>query len=120
VIAEEEERAKLEQELAWLEARARTVIELHPRAIAQYQQRVAALTEALHDGSADREAALGTLRGLIDRIDVTPLPARGEVTLTAHGLIAGFVDYATRKQAVNASAISVVAGEGFEPPTLGL
>lgn len=36
LIAEEAERAKLGQELAWLEARARTVIELHPRAIAQY------------------------------------------------------------------------------------
>jgi site-specific DNA recombinase len=120
LIAEEEERAKLEQELAWLEARARTVIELHPRAIAKYQQRVAALTEALRDGSANREAALGTLRGLIDRIDVTPLAARGQVALTAHGLIAGFVDYATRKQAVNDSAILMVAGEGFEPPTLGL
>ena len=44
LIAEEAERSRLEQELGWLEARARTVIELHPRAIAQYQERVAALT----------------------------------------------------------------------------
>ena len=119
LIAEEAERARLEQELAWLEARARTVIELHPRAILEYQKRVATLTEALQGGAA-RDPALATLRDLLDRIDVAPLPARGEVALTAHGLIAGLVDYATRKQAVNASAISMVAGEGFEPPTLGL
>ena len=120
LIAEEAERAKLGQELAWLEARARTVIELHPRAIAQYQERVAALTEALRDAGPDRESALTTLRRLIGRIEVAPLPARGQVALTAHGLIAGLVDYATRKQAANDSAISMVAGEGFEPPTLGL
>ena len=96
------------------------MIELHPRAIAQYQQRVAALTEALRDTGTHREPALVTLRGLIGRIDVTPLPGRGQVALTAHGLIAGLVDYATRKQAVNSSAILMVAGEGFEPPTLGL
>jgi hypothetical protein len=46
------------------------------------------LTEALRDGSANREAALGTLPGLIDGIDVAPLPARDQVALTAHGLIA--------------------------------
>jgi hypothetical protein len=54
------------------------------------------------------------------RIDITPFPACRQVALTAHGLIAGLVDYATRKQAVNDSAVSMVAGEGFEPPTLGL
>jgi site-specific DNA recombinase len=120
LIAEEAERARLQQELDWLETRARTVIELHPRAILKYQERVAKLTEALNDGGADREPALATFRGLIGRIDVTPLPGRGQVALTAHGLIAGLVDYATRKQAVNGSATMVVAGEGFEPPTLGL
>lgn len=120
LIAEEAELAKLGQELAWLEARARTVIELQHRAIAQYQERVAALTEALRDAGPDREPALTTLRRLIGRIEVVPLPARGQVALTAHGLIAGLVDYATRKQAANDSAISMVAGEGFEPPTLGL
>ena len=116
LFAEEVERAKLGQELAWLEARARTVIELHPRAIAPYQERVA----ALRDAGPDREPALTTLRRLIGRIEVAPLPARGQVALTAHGLIAGLVDYATRKQAANDSAILMVAGEGFEPPTLGL
>ena len=61
LIAEEAERARLEQELAWLEARARTVIELHPRAILEYQKRVATLTEALQGGAA-RDPALATLR----------------------------------------------------------
>jgi predicted ATPase len=107
LIAEEAERARLEQELAWLETRARTVIELHPRAILEYQKRVATLTEALRDGGADREPALATLRGLIGRIDVTPLPGRGEVALTAHGLIAGLVDYATRKQYRDLGAVEV-------------
>ena len=120
LIAEEAERARLEHELAWQETRARTVIELHPRAILQYQARIASLTEALRDGGTERQPALVTLPGLIDRIDLTPLPGRGQVALIAHGLIAGLVDYATRKQAVNGSAAMMVAGEGFEPPTLGL
>jgi hypothetical protein len=103
-----------------MEARARSLIELHPRAIARYQERVAALADALRDGNSEREAAIAILRGLVDRINVAPLPARGQVALTAHGLIAGVIEYATRKQAVNDSAVKVVAGEGFEPPTLGL
>jgi hypothetical protein len=44
--------------------------------------------------------------------DVTPLPARGEIA--AHGLIADFGDYAAGKQAVNASTISMVAGERYQ------
>jgi len=120
LIAEEAECARMEQELSHMEVRARSVIELHPRAIARYQERVVALTDALRDGNPERAAAVTILRSLVDRIDVTPLPARGQVALTAHGLIAGLVDYATRKQAVNDSAVSMVAGEGFEPPTLGL
>jgi hypothetical protein len=44
--------------------------------------------------------------------DVTPLPARGGVA--AHGLIADFGDYAAGKQAVNASTISMVAGERYQ------
>jgi len=94
------------------------MIELHPRAIARYQARVAALTDALRDGNPERTAVVTILRGLLDRIDVTPLA--GARSSRADGLIAGVVDYATRKQAVNDSAISMVAGEGFEPPTLGL
>jgi hypothetical protein len=45
LIAEEAECARMEQEQSNMEARARSVIELHPRAIAQYQERVAALTD---------------------------------------------------------------------------
>lgn len=91
------------------------MIELHPRAIARYQERVAALTDALRDGNPERAAVVTILRRLVDRIDVTPLLARGQVAPTAHGLIARVVDYATRKQAVNNSAMLMVAGEGFEP-----
>jgi site-specific DNA recombinase len=48
LMSDEAEHARLEQELTHLEARARTIIELHPRAIQRYQQRVMALTEALY------------------------------------------------------------------------
>ena len=120
LIAEEAECARMEQELSCMEARTRSVIELHPRAIARYQERVAALTSVLSDGNPDRATAITIIRSLVDRIEVTPLNGRGQVALTAHGLIAGLIDYATRKQAVNGSAVLMVAGEGFEPPTLGL
>jgi hypothetical protein len=66
-IAKEAECAKMERELSHLETRARSVIELHPRAIARYQERVAALTETLRGGNPEREAAIAILRSLVDR-----------------------------------------------------
>jgi len=119
IIALEAERESLEREHADREEAARKVIELHPSAIARYQGRVATLLAALREDGPDRETALDTLRGLVERIDVNSLPERGQVALVAHGLIAGVVDYATRKQGTSL-AIQVVAGEGLEPPTLGL
>ena len=122
LLADEAERDRLEAELTQFEGRAGRLVELHPRAIARYQERVAALTDLLRAADPSSSAELAaTLRGLVDRIDVTPLPARGQAALTAHGLIAGLVDYASRRErAMNQCAISGVAGEGFEPPTLGL
>jgi hypothetical protein len=40
----------------------------------------------------------------------------------AHGLLPRILAYATEQQqrAVNGLTIKLVAGEGFEPPTLGL
>ena len=118
LFADEAERERLEAELGRLETQSRQVIELHPRAIARYQERVAGLTAALRNNSSLE--ALTMMRGLVDRIDVRPLPARGRVALTAHGLIAGLVGYAIRKETVIDHAAIAVAGEGFEPPTLGL
>ena len=62
LLVEETERARMEQKLSRMETRARSVIELHPRAIARYQERVAALTDALRGGNPER-AAVVTISG---------------------------------------------------------
>jgi hypothetical protein len=47
---------------------------------------------------------------------------RGRVaTITAHGLLPRVLAFATQRQrAVNEMTVPMIAGEGLEPPTLGL
>jgi hypothetical protein len=53
-------------------------------------------------------------------IDVIPGTERGQFELTAYGRLAELTAITTAKRSANISSVSLVAGEGFEPPTLGL
>jgi site-specific DNA recombinase len=94
---------------------------LHPRLADVYREKVARLHGALSQ-PADRAEALEILRSLIDKIVVRPVDDRFELELV--GEIANMVALVPGAEGARnepyRSSVKVVAGEGFEPPTLGL
>ena len=102
-----------------------------PSASAIYAKKVAALTIALNRKEERLEAA-ETLRGLIEKISLTPGPERGEIYATLHGELSTILGWTerqaigntakTKNPAANATglSVSVVAGAGFEPAAFRL
>ncbi|MFD1883394.1 recombinase family protein [Paracoccus pacificus] len=102
-----------------------------PSASAIYAKKVSDLTKALNR-KEERQEAAETLRGLIERISLTPGPERGEIYATLHGELGTILNW-TERQALGKAAkttkpaadatglsVSVVAGTGFEPVTFRL
>jgi site-specific DNA recombinase len=102
-----------------------------PSASAIYAKKVSALTEALNR-KEERQEAAETLRGLIEKILLTPGPERGEIYATLHGELGTILNW-TEQQAIGNTAkttkpaadatglsLSVVAGAGFEPAAFRL
>nr|WP_074948213.1 recombinase family protein [Paracoccus halophilus] len=102
-----------------------------PSASAIYAKKVSALTKALNR-KEERQEAAETLRGLIEKISLTPGPERGEIYATLHGELGTILNW-TERQAIGKAAkttkpaadatglsLSVVAGVGFEPTTFRL
>ena len=102
-----------------------------PSASAIYAKKVSALTKALNR-KEERQEAAETLRGLIEKISLTPGPERGEIYATLHGELGKILNW-TERQAIGKAAkttkpaadatglsLSVVAGVGFEPTTFRL
>ncbi len=102
-----------------------------PSASAIYAKKVSALTKALNR-KEERQEAAETLRGLIEKISLTPGPERGEIYATLHGELGTILNWTegqvigksakTTKPAADATglSLSVVAGAGFEPATFRL
>jgi site-specific DNA recombinase len=92
-----------------------------PRLADVYREKVARLHEALSQ-EQDRAEALEILRSLIDKIVVRPVGDRFELELV--GEIANMVALVPGAESAKSepyrNSVKVVAGEGFEPPTLGL
>ena len=76
------------------------------------------LGEILAAGLERARDAADLVRRLVDHIDIAPGAAPDEFELEACGRLGELTDLATRKQI--GTTVQVVAGEGFEPPTLGL
>ena len=102
-----------------------------PSASAIYAKKVSALTKALNR-KEERQEAAETLRGLIEKISLTPGPERGEIYATLHGELGTILNW-TERQAIGKAAkttkpaadatglsLSLVAGVGFEPTTFRL
>jgi site-specific DNA recombinase len=93
----------------------------HPRLADVYREKAARLHGAL-SRPEDRAEALEILRSLIDKIVVRPVGERFELELA--GKIANMVALVPGAESARnepyRSSVKVVAGEGFEPPTLGL
>ena len=102
-----------------------------PSASAIYANKVSALTKALNR-KEERQEAAETLRGLIEKISLTPGPERGEIYATLHGELGTILNWTERqaigkavkttKPAADATglSLSVVAGAGFEPAAFRL
>ena len=102
-----------------------------PSASAIYAKKVSALTKALNR-KEERQEAAETLRGLIEKISLTPGPERGEIYATLHGELGTILNW-TERQAIGKTtktknpaamatgvSVSVVAGAGFEPAAFRL
>ena len=107
---------------------------LHPAMARRYREEVAALRETLSRSGGQGEAA-EHLRGLIEKIVLTPRLEREELQIDLYGDLAGILSMAAEKtghqkrerlrNAVNdnipePSKSVLVAGAGFEPATFGL
>ena len=102
-----------------------------PSASAIYAKKASALTKALNR-KEERQDAAETLRGLIEKISLTPGPERGEIYATLHGELGTILNW-TERQAIGMTtknntpggdltgvSVSVVAGAGFEPAAFRL
>ncbi|WP_421091070.1 recombinase family protein [Pseudochrobactrum sp. MP213Fo] len=102
-----------------------------PSASAIYAKKVSALTKALNR-KEERQEAAEILRGLIEKIVLTPGRERGEIYATLHGELGTILEWTeqqvvgkttkTTKPAAGATGllVSVVAGAGFEPAAFRL
>ena len=97
--------------------------DIHPKIADIYRRKVERLAEALAD-PRDRDEAAEAIRGLIERIVLTPGEKRGELHAALHGDLGTILEWAgsgSRKGATDTPArgmsVSVVAGAGFEPLT---
>jgi site-specific DNA recombinase len=112
----EAEAAALRQQIA--AAPPENVIALHPAAIAEYRRNVEHLFDALKADDIAKAEASTLLRAVIDHIDVVPLEGRGKYDLKVVTRLETLIGLAQGAQADR--FVSMVAEEGFEPPTPGL
>ena len=122
MIVLEERQQELEQKLA---SATEEPVLIHPNMGKVYRAQVEHLATALNSDGSRTEAA-DILRGLIDRITVTPDLVTGMPQISLEGNLAGILSLSrTTKNAApvtqdDASQIKLVAGVGFEPTTFRL
>ena len=123
--------AVLEQKKAELEAALSAPAEpppaLHPGIAEVYARKVAALADALQD-PAEQAVASGALRELIETIRL--VPDAGKLRIELYGQLGALLGLCredkskhprgVRPGVSNASAVTLVAGAGFEPATFRL
>ncbi len=98
---------------------------LHPAMAEHYRARVSALADAL-TSEENRSEAADLLRGLIDRIELTPNTESKKLEIDLYGDLAGILGLATKnngpleKSDPSVQQVKMVAGVGFEPTTFRL
>ena len=100
--------------------------DIHPNVADIYRRRVARLAEALNHPD-DRDAAASAIRGLIERIVLTPGEKWAEMDAVLHGDLGTIIEWAGNGREKTKTdipmpgmSVSVVAGVGFEPTTFRL
>ncbi|MFB6261335.1 MAG: recombinase zinc beta ribbon domain-containing protein [Thiohalorhabdaceae bacterium] len=119
----EQRAASLKHEIAEAEQPAPR---LHPNLSSLYRERVAQLHDALQDPD-EGQHALEVLRGLIERVEISPDASGEGLEIELVGAIAQMVETALQGQHEKAAlsgraagSVKVVAGVGFEPTTFRL
>jgi site-specific DNA recombinase len=108
------------------------VPDIHPNIAEIYRRKVERLSEALNQ-PAERDEAADAIRGLIERVTLTPGPKRGALDATLHGEFGAILDWVAAHEvkesrrdktpsagALGVLSVSLVAGTGFEPVTFRL
>jgi site-specific DNA recombinase len=120
--AMEREKVALQRERAVIEA-DNQVVDLHPAIAEIYRKHMDDFTAAMAaaDETARAEAA-APIRALISRIEIHPLPGRGQVDVILEGLLPALTQFARPKPGEHrqSGTVLMVAREGLEPPTRGL
>ena len=99
--------------------------DIHPNVAGLYRRKVERLAEALR-APRERDEAAEAVRGLIERVVLTPGAKRGEMDATLYGDLGAVLEWTTkgRKNETDTPSsgmsVSVVAGAGFEPATFRL
>ena len=100
--------------------------DIHPNIAIVYRRKVERLAEAMAD-PRDRDEAADAIRGLIERIVLTPGEKRGQMDAALHGDLGTILEWAGNGRGKRATdtprsgmSVSVVAGAGFEPATFRL
>ena len=98
--------------------------DLHPNIAGIYAAKVARLAEALEHPD-ERDEAAEAIRGLIEKITLTPGPKRGQIDAVLYGDLGRILDWTARNTntpgaELSGVSVSVVAGAGFEPTTFRL
>ena len=100
--------------------------DIHPNVAGIYRRKVERLAGALRT-PRERDEAAGAIRGLIERIVLTPGAKRGCMDATLHGDLGTVLEWTARGAKGNETgtpapgmSVSVVAGAGFEPATFRL
>ncbi len=115
------QRLEVETEIASLEE-APKIISLHPATLDRYAETVESLAASLAahaEAQDDRGPLLRTFRDLVHSVTVHPKGPREGFQVEVKGRLAALIGRDTFPQAVYSGG-SVVAEEGFEPPTCGL
>ena len=91
--------------------------DLHPNIAEIYRRKVERLAEALNHPD-DRDEAAEAVRGLIEKITLTPGVKRGQISATLYGDLGTILDWAAQKQNTPGAfasgvSVSVVAGAGY-------
>ena len=98
--------------------------DIHPNIAEIYARKVARLAEALRH-PAERDEASDAIRGLIEKITLSPGAKRGQLEATLYGDLGTILAWTARNANTpglvgSGVSVSVVAGAGFEPVTFGL
>ncbi|WP_454887387.1 recombinase family protein [Sphingomonas oryzagri] len=110
---------------ARMEATPADTPDIHPNIAEVYRRKVERLAEALNH-PAERDEAADAIRGLIERVTLTPGPKRGQVDATLHGEFGAILEWVERRERAENNntpgafasgvSVSVVAGTWFPSP----